>query len=147
MIHRVLNIGTWVVDFLFSVGDYDIDGVLACLYDVGAPAGVMREAERLMRSCSADCGFTYSEPERFDYINAEAHRAVVLIGPASSGGEFLDTFVHEIYHLAVVIAGELGVDLDGESPAYLAGDSARSLIDVVCRLGCPCCNEGPRRGD
>ena len=135
MVRRALIIGRWVVDFLFAVDRYDIDGIIACLYDAGAPGYIMKDAERLMRECEYDCGFTYSKT----YVNAEKHRAVVLIGPASSGAEFIDTFVHELHHLAVVIASELGVDLEGEAPAYIAGDAARDLAEIVCELGCEHC--------
>ena len=72
----------------------------------------------------------------FTYSNLENHRAVVAVGPVSSGEEFIDTLVHEVHHLAVAIASGLGVDLEGETPAYLSGDSARALADVICRLGC-----------
>ncbi len=41
--------------------------------------------------------------------------------------------------LAVAIASELGIDLESETPAYLAGDSARALAEVVCVLGCDHC--------
>ena len=128
MIHRVLDIGRWVVDFLFATKRYDIDGVLACLYDAGAPESVLDQAEDLMLSCEYNCGFTYS--------NKRKRRAVVLIGPTTSGGEFLDTFVHEVRHLADAIASSLGVPLDSEKPAYISGDTARALAEVVCLLGC-----------
>ena len=45
MIHRVLGIGRWGIDFLFATKRYDIDGVLACLYDAYAPDDVMQEAK------------------------------------------------------------------------------------------------------
>lgn len=133
MIHRVLKIGRWVVDFLFATERYDIDGIVACLYDAGAYGSIVERAEDLMRMCEYNCGFTFSNPER--------HRAVVLIGPTTSGEEFTDTLVHEVHHLAVAIASELGIDLESETPAYVAGDSARALAEVICELGCPCCNK------
>lgn len=141
MIYRMLRIGRWRVDFLFSVERYDVYGVLGFLYDAGAPDWVMEEAERLMSDCEYDCGFTFSRQNEYHYINRDNHRAVVLIGPTSSSDEFLDTFVHEVHHLATAIASELGVDIRGEDPAYIAGDSARALADVVCELGCPCCHK------
>ena len=128
VIYRFLKIGRWSVDFLFATKGYDIDGVIACLRDADAPRNILSQAEDLMLSCDYNCGFTYSNPFN--------KRAVVLIGPTTSGAEFLDTLVHEIHHLSVAIASELGVDLEGESPAYLSGDSARALADVVCKLGC-----------
>ena len=128
MIHRTLIIGRWVADFLFATEGYDIEGVLGCLWDAHAPRHIISQAERLMLSCSRNCGFTYSNPHY--------RRAVVLIGPTTSGAEFLNTFVHEVRHLADGIAKSLGVDLDSESPAYLAGETARALADTVCMLGC-----------
>ena len=128
MIHRVLGIGRWTVDFLFAVRHYDVEGVLACLMDARAPETVLDQAEELMLSCDYNCGFTYSDQRR--------RRAVVLIGPTTSGGEFLDTLVHEIRHLADSIAKSLDVPLDSERPAYISGDAARALAEVICELGC-----------
>ena len=131
MIHRVLSIGRWVVDFVFATKAYDIDGVLSCLYDAGAPGWVMDDADGLMSAGEYNTGFTYTNPE--------IRRAVVVVGPTTSGAEYIDTLVHEIHHLAVAIASELGIDLESETPAYLAGDSARALAEVVCVLGCDHC--------
>ena len=132
MIHRVLKIGRWVVDFLFATRGYDVDGVLACMYDCGATWRVMDQAEDLMMSGKDNTGFTFANPGTF--------RAVVVVGPVSSGDEFVDTLVHEIHHLAVAIADNLGIDLEGEGPAYLSGDTARDLASVICELGCSHCH-------
>lgn len=120
-----------MVDFLFATEHYDVDGIIACLYDAGAYGSIISRARELMSKCDYNCGFTFSNPE--------SHRAVMLIGPTTSGEEFIDTMVHEVHHLAVAIASELGIDLDSEKPAYVAGDAARSLAEVICELGCPCC--------
>ena len=128
MIHRVLGIGRWVVDFLFATKRYDIDGVLACLYDAYAPDYIMKQAEELMLSRKYNRGFTYT--------NQNKRRAVVLIGPTTSGEEFQNTIVHEIRHLADAIAKSLGVPLDSEKPAYVSGDTAKALAEVICELGC-----------
>lgn len=128
MIHRVLKIGRWIVDFLFARRKYDTEGILACLYELGAPREILDRARRIIRSERKNAGFTFTNPDNF--------RALVVIGPTTSGAEFQDTLVHEIHHLAVAIAAELGVDLEGETPAYLAGDSAKALADVICKLGC-----------
>ena len=131
MEHSVLAIGEWVVDFLFAINDYDPDGVLACLYEIGAPESVLDQAYELMERDEPNCGFMFG--------SIRNKRAVVVIGPTTSGDEFIDTLVHEIHHLAVLIASGLGIDLESETPAYLAGDSARALAKMICELGCPDC--------
>lgn len=133
MIHRALRIGRWVVDFLFSTGEYDPEGVFACLYECGANSEVLDRVQEIMIENKPNCAFTFTNPRR--------HRAVVVTGPVTSGAEFQDSFAYEIHHLAVAIAEDLGFDLRDEEPAYLAGDSTRALTDVLCHLGCPRCNE------
>lgn len=134
MIHRRLQIGRWIVDFLFADDKgYDRGDVFSYLYNAYAPDRVMDEAETLMDSCDYNCGFTYANQDR--------RMAVVMVGPTTSGAEFQDTFVHEIRHLADNIAQSLGIRLHGEPVAYLSGDMARDLADVVCRLGCDGCRK------
>lgn len=129
MIERRLNIGRWVAEFYF--GEYDMDTLLDRLFDFGAPYQVLRQAYDLMESGQMNTGFTFSNPEE--------RLAIVAVGPTTGGEEFQDTLVHEVHHLAVAIASGLGVDLESETPAYIAGDSIRDLASVVCELGCKRC--------
>lgn len=133
MIHRALQIGRWTADFVFSEDreDYDMEGVLSFLYEMEAPISKMRQVYRLMKGGKPNRGFTYA--------NEETRRALVVVGPTTSGEQFLNTLVHEVHHLAVFIADGLGLDLRSEDPAYLAGDTAMALAEVVCRLGCEHC--------
>ena len=132
MMMQALKVGRWHVEFFFAQDGYDIDALQDRLYDFGASVAIMRQAWGLMESGGNNTGFTFTNPvERL---------AIVAIGPTTSGAEFLDTLVHEVHHLAVAIASELGIDLESESPAYLSGDSARDLADVICRLGCSACH-------
>lgn len=120
------------MEFYFAPDGYDVDELLDRLYGMGASAGVLREAMSLMESGRPNTGFTFPNP--YDY------EAIVAVGPTTSGGEFANTISHEIHHLAVAIASELGVDLEGETPAYLMGDTLQSLVSIVCQLGCSHCN-------
>ena len=129
---KTLYIGRWRVDFLFAEKGYDMDEVLEYLYDCGATDRALRQAKNLMALCEYNCGFTFANPE--------IYQAVVFIGPTSSGEEFIDTLVHETHHLAVAIAAGLGIDLESETPAYIAGDSARDLADIICQMGCRHCH-------
>lgn len=131
--HRVLKIGQWVVDFMFCPERYDISAVVAVLRELSATSAIIEQAIDLMESGDENTGFTYTHDGR--------KRGLVVIGPSSSGSEFLDTFSHEIYHVASAVAESLGKRLDGEGPAYIAGDTARDLLDVVCQLGCKHCHK------
>lgn len=132
MIERILRIGRWEVDFLFCVDNYDEDIILSRLVASDAPEFVLDDALYLIDNCQANCGFTYTNPV--------TREMVVMIGPTTSGAEFVDTLTHEVHHVAVSIADSLGIDLDGENPAYNSGDAMRELTDVVCHLGCSLCN-------
>ena len=98
------------------------------LKEAEALSVIVKDAVKLMDTCLYNCGLTFTNPEK--------KTAVVLIGPTTSGAEFQDSFVHETYHLAEAIAADIGIDLSREVPAYIAGDAARALSEVVCTFGC-----------
>lgn len=131
MIKRIIMIGRWRVEFYFAPDGYEVDELIDRLYDMGANADTMRRAMTLMESGRPNTGFTFPNPYEYE--------AMVVVGPTTSGDEFQDSLVHELHHLAVAIAKELGIDLESETPAYIAGDSARELASVICRLGCNHC--------
>lgn len=129
---RRIYIGSWVVDFLFQPKGYKEKKVLALLDEMEAPWDIIMRCVQIMESGQLNTGFTYSDEG--------LKRAVVVIGPASSGEETINTLVHEIHHVAVSIAHSIGVNLEEETPAYIAGDAVRDLADMVCKLGCRHCN-------
>lgn len=128
MIYRQLQIGKWKVDFLFAEESYDEEEVLTLMYDNEAGYDKMLEARNLMEKSKPNTGFTYSDPY-FYY-------ALVVVGPTTSGREFIDTLTHELYHLATEIAVSKGDTAGSETAAYIAGDSARDLSKAICRMGC-----------
>lgn len=131
MIYRDLYIGRWHALFVFAPDGYDDNAILDILYDLDASDYILVKAEQKMREERPNEGFTFA--------NSALLKALVVIGPTTSGGEFQNTLVHELHHLAVAVAGSLGVDLEGETPAYISGDSAREFSDIVCWLGCDRC--------
>lgn len=134
MLFRTLRIGRWTVVFIFAHDGYDADSVLEWLHDVDAPPSVMRRADEIMGSGALNRGFTYANPM--------LRRAVVVIGPTTSGRQFQNTFSHEIDHLSDQIAEYYGLKGSREATAYLTGDTTMALSDVICRLGCERCREG-----
>lgn len=136
MIRRVIKIGRWTVEFYFAKRSYDSGIILDRMYDFGAGSDTMKEALELMEDGGYNTGFTFTNPIE--------HLAIIAIGPTTSGKEFQNTVVHEVHHLAVAIADELGIDLEEETPAYIAGDAAMELADVLCRMGCKACSSKNR---
>ena len=61
---------------------------------------------------------------------------VKILGTAESGNQHLNTIIHEIFHNSVNVASEMGADLRGEVPAYVAGDTADILTGVICQIAC-----------
>lgn len=128
MLHQQLRIGKWRIDFLFAEEFYDEEEVLTLMYDNEATYDKMLDARNLMQKDKPNTGFTYSDP----YF----HYALVVVGPTTSGSEFIDTLTHELLHLATEIAISQGDTAGSETAAYIAGDSARDLSKAICRMGC-----------
>ena len=132
LIHRLLYIGRWQCDFYMAKGRFDPSSVMECLEDMGAPDMVLETSWYKMQPGVSNEGFTWSDKRLM--------RSCIFIGPTDGGDEFIDTLVHELRHLADDIATFLGIDLHGERVAYMTGDAARDLADVICRMGCSECN-------
>lgn len=128
MIHRELYIGRWRVDFLFAEDKYDAGEVFAYLDDYDAPKKALQRIEEIVSTNYDNTGFTYADEKLY--------KALIVIGPTSSGEEFINTAVHELYHLSIIIADNIGLDIRGEAPAYIIGDSARALAETFCEFGC-----------
>ena len=119
------------MDILFVVDKYDEEGILAYLFDHDASYDVMIRARKIMQRGRMNRGFTFANPE--------LKTALVVIGPTTSGKQFVNTLSHEIRHLADAIAKSIGYRLDGEGAAYLTGDTTMALIETICELGCDKC--------
>ena len=132
MIFRDLYIGRWHACFIFAPDGYDDNTILDILYDLDASDYILVKAEKKMREGRPNEGFTFA--------NSRMKEALVVIGPSTSGAEFVNTLSHEIYHLSVAVAKSLGLDLEGEQAAYIEGDAMGDFIELVCQFGCDKCN-------
>lgn len=132
MIFRSLVIRGWSCVFGFVINGYDAKALHLHLRECDAPQSVVERVSRNVYIDAEDTGFTYSNPD--------LRRSLVVIGRASSGAEFLNTFIHEVQHLTEDISRGLGLSM-GEGTAYLSGDIAFGLADIVCRLACDDCRK------
>lgn len=117
--------------FYFSFDIYDKERIYDALVWAKAPNSVISQVLENISAGRLNEGFCYS--------NAKLRRTVLGTGIASSGPEVLNSMVHEIIHICQHIAEEDGLDPYGEEFAYLGGDIAREVSDIVCVLSCPHC--------
>lgn len=132
MIIRQVEIRGWTAIFLFSFENLEKKEVLRQLIDCEPPASIVKKVEENLNEDRLDEGFTYS--------NTDIRRSIVYVGPTSSGGEFLSSFVHELAHVVCDICVTDKISLRGEKIAYLTGEIARRLSDVVCFFSCDSCS-------
>lgn len=131
MMTRRLSVGDWCCTFFFGYTPEDIDEVLSSLEECDAPMWIRRDAERNLLEGNPNEGFTFGD--------ADSKCAVVAMGFAESGEEFLNTFTHELRHLVDDIAYVEGLPPRGEDVAYLTGNITLGVADVVCRYSCNHC--------
>jgi len=129
---RVTHINDWTIEFYFSFDIYDKERILDALVWADAPDSLISKVSKNIMAGRLNEGFCYSNPF--------LRRTVLGTGIAESGPEVLDSMVHEIIHICQHVAEEDKMNPFGEGFAYLGGDIARSVSDVVCMLSCPHCS-------
>lgn len=130
---RKIRIRDWTSIWIFSTDGEDEDVVLRQLQTCAPPPTLVDKIVSNLRSRRENEGFTYS--------NTELRRSVVYVGPTTSGEEFLSSFVHELAHLVCDICMTDNISLQGERIAYMQGDIALRLSDIVCYLSCNHCRQ------
>lgn len=131
MIARWITLDGWRFYCFFATSRYDSNRILRLLDRCGASRSILRRVAIKMRLDKLDSGFTYTNPYR--------RRTVMVVGRSSSGAEFLNSFVHELRHLADDYGKANRILLDGEGIAYFSGDMAYNFADIVCALTCDHC--------
>lgn len=121
----------WCARVYFAISRYNIEDVSRSLREIGCPVTIHRQAIKQMVHGEVNTGFTYS--------NMKRRQTVMLVGKTSSGREFLNSFSHELRHLSDDIAKTYGMETAGEEVAYLTGDIALKLADIVCHYSCDHC--------
>lgn len=122
----------WHVDFFFAITHYEQLPIVSIMEEMDAPRKVMQRVVEKMTEGKIDTGFTYSNPYQ--------RRSIVVIGHSSRGAQFLNSFTHELRHLTDDIAIECGMKMAGEEAAYLTGDVAMKVADIVCDFSCNHCH-------
>lgn len=111
----------WCVDILYDVKPKDAGYVLDKLYEMGCSKRDLYEAEDLLVSGVNNQGLTFSDKR--------GHHTLMVIGHASSIGEFLNSCGHELFHLKLHICEYYGINPHSEQAAYLSGDLTEAIFE------------------
>lgn len=131
MIARKTEILDWNIEWYFFTTKKDEDLILSSLYEVNAQENLISNIKNTNLLDVKNSGFTFS--------NMTRRKSVIVIGNTTNGRQFLNTFIHELRHVTDHIASTLNIDLSGEGVAYLAGDIAMDVSDIVCKYSCDTC--------
>lgn len=123
----------WHVHVYMVAAENDAQEILTKLDKIGIKASEYMRAERHLQKAFRDnTGMTYSNPD--------TRTSVMVIGRSSSEAETVNTFSHELRHLADDLAEACAIPLHGEEIAYLTGDVACVLAGSLLRIVCACPN-------
>lgn len=121
----------WRVVYFMAADRDDADEILDVLERVGCPAKLLKKAELMLRGRSCDTGFTYSDKKR--------RFSCITISQTKDFSELINTFVHELDHVAkhVTLAMEMEIDPFSERASYLIGELARDVfVNLTSKLFC-----------
>lgn len=110
----------WLVHCYFAVDCYYTDEIVSRLRDMGCGIRYAEKAYDNMSSCSLDSGLCYSDTGK--------NESVMVTSIASSPAQFLNSFVHEIAHLADHISMRYGIKPGGEDYCALCGDISELMF-------------------
>ena len=127
-----MDVRGWPCTVAISDGFVDMDLIDELLTEADASVAIRNRVRRNLQGDMTNSAFTYTNPER--------RMSVMYIGTATSGREYMNSMLHEFRHLVDQMSHAYGFDLDGEDSAYLAGDIAYQMSDIMCRYACDRCN-------
>lgn len=119
--HVCIPMAEWCIDIYYDVMPRNADFILDKLEEMGCPERHLYKAEDLLKSGEPNEGLTYSSQRE--------RRSLIVIGHATSIGEYISTIVHECNHLCDTISLYYGIPLGSEDNAYLMGDIAKTIYD------------------
>lgn len=127
----IINTKPWKVYVYYDFVLDDIDEVISTLEDINFPEHYITSAYTILKQTTVNCGFTYT--------HLENKTTLIVITKTTSPGQFINSLVHEIFHLVNHISKVYNIDNDSEEPCYLAGDIAQQTLNVCHKLLCKHC--------
>lgn len=113
----------WTAYVYYDTTPKDAPELMRKLQVLGCSEKGILSAYKQLSSGNYNNGLTYS--------NRVLKRSVVSLGRASTFAQFLNSFVHELHHLATHISQSYGIPLDGEEVCYLSGSVAQEMYPIL----------------
>jgi hypothetical protein len=120
----------WEVHCYFAVNKYYTERILSVLSALGCSDSIFYQVEKKLARNEKNAGFTYSNPDK--------QESLLVVGLATSNEEYVNSISHELRHLCDDIASVYDIPSKGEEVAYLTGDIAGKLADIIQVLVCNC---------
>lgn len=136
-VHITLKKYDWEIFAYFAVSKYDVDDIMAHLWDIGCNGEQAQMAYENLRANNLNTGLTYSS-----YIRRQS---VIVTALTDSPAQFHNSLVHETTHCASHIADTLYIDRRSEEYAYLMGGLNMAIFPHVQHLLCECCSKKKKR--
>lgn len=115
-----------VVIYDFDTGEEYVD-LMAIMRSFGMSQSSSRKALEILSNYNTGMAISLDD----------LRMSAIFISPTTSSGQFWDTVVHELKHVADSIIDYYGVEWDSEDAAYLTGHLTKELVELV---GEPCIN-------
>lgn len=98
----------------------EVDEAIDLLASIDCKGKPLMEAYDHMSAETPNSGLTYT--------NVDKRTSVVIIGKATSEGEYINSLTHEMFHVVAHVCKHLGIDMQGEEPCYLMGWLCQSIM-------------------
>lgn len=110
----------WTVYVMYDVRSVDAVKVRRRLRDLGCKGVPLEDACNLVLRGEANKGITYS--------NVGVRKSVVVIGWATSKGEYMNSLSHEFLHVVQHVADSFLLDMQREEVCYLMGGMMQASL-------------------
>lgn len=111
----------WRVDLVYGATPKDTGFIVSKLWEMGCSHRHLTKAEGMIEEGKPNQGLTYS--------SKRTRHSLIVIGYATSVGEFISTVVHEVDHLTDHISQYYDIPYDSEENSYLIGDIAKIICE------------------
>lgn len=104
----------WTIIICYNVNITDIASIMKILKAIDCNYSYAKAIYNHIAKNRNNTGLTYSD--------SASHLCLVIVEHTSDDSQFLNTIVHELYHVTCKICSNYNINIDTEYGAYLIGD-------------------------